>query len=86
MASRVVALEAPGVEVASLAPGVIDTAMQGVVRGATPADFPDVERFRAMKADGTLRPAAEVAADILGAEAAGRLCGDPVMDLRQLAG
>ncbi len=86
MASRVVALEAPGVEVASLAPGVIDTAMQGVVRGAAAADFPDVERFRAMKADGTLRPAADVAADILRAEAGGRLAGDGVLDLRQIAG
>lgn len=86
MASRVVALEAPGVEVASLAPGVIDTGMQGVVRGAAPADFPDVERFRAMKADGTLRPAADVAVDILRAEAAGRLSGDAVLDLRQIAG
>src|SRR5258706_14832283 len=84
MASRVVALEAPGVEVASLAPGVIDTAMQGVVRGA--ADFPDVERFRAMKADGTLRPAADVAADILRAEAGGRRAGDGALDLRQNAG
>ena len=86
MASRVVALEAPGVEVASLAPGVIDTAMQGVVRNATAEDFPDVERFRAMKAGGTLRPAADVAADILRAEAGGRLAGDGVLDLRELAG
>jgi len=86
MASRVVALEAPGVEVASLAPGVIDTAMQGVVRGAKAEDFPDVERFRTMKADATLRSAAEVAADILRAEAGGRLAGDGVLDLRQLAG
>jgi benzil reductase ((S)-benzoin forming) len=86
MASRVVALEAPGVEVASLAPGVVDTAMQGVVRGASAADFPDVERFRAMKADGSLRSPAEVAADILRAEAGGQLAGDGVLDLRQIAG
>ena len=48
MASRVVALESQSrrrpVEVASLAPGVIDTAMQGVVRSAAPEDFADVER------------------------------------------
>jgi len=46
MASRVAALEAQArglaVEVTSLAPGVIDTAMQGVVRGASPADFADI--------------------------------------------
>jgi benzil reductase ((S)-benzoin forming) len=89
MASRAVALEAEArglaIEVSSLAPGVIDTPMQGVVRDASPEDFVDVERFRAMKADGTLRPAADVAADILRLEAAGRLRGDPIQDLRQLA-
>jgi benzil reductase ((S)-benzoin forming) len=89
MATRVVALEAEArrrpVEAVSLAPGVIDTGMQGVVRAASPEDFADVERFRAMKAEGALRPADEVAADILRLEAAGRLKGDPVLDLRQLA-
>jgi benzil reductase ((S)-benzoin forming) len=89
MASRVVALEAGqrgfAIEVSSLAPGVIDTPMQATVRAAAEEDFADVERFRAMKAEGVLRPAADVAADILRLEAAGRLAGDPVQDLRQLA-
>jgi benzil reductase ((S)-benzoin forming) len=89
MASRVVALEAAqrglAIEVASLAPGVIDTPMQATVRSASEDDFADVERFRAMKAEGVLRPAAAVAADILRLEVAGKLVGDPVMDLRQLA-
>ena len=89
MAARVVALEAAerglAVEVSSLAPGVIDTGMQATVRGADAADFADVERFRAMKAEGVLRSADDVAADILRLEAAGKLRGDPVQDLRQLA-
>ena len=89
MATRVVALESQArglaVEAVSLAPGVIDTAMQGVVRGASAEDFADVERFRQMKSEGTLRPAADVAADILRAEAAGQLVGDAVLDLRQIA-
>jgi benzil reductase ((S)-benzoin forming) len=88
MASRVVALEARGrgqaVEVTSLAPGVIDTGMQGAVREASAEDFADVERFRRMKAEGALRSPAEVAADILRLEAAGRLGADAVQDLRQL--
>jgi benzil reductase ((S)-benzoin forming) len=88
MATRVVALEAQGrgraIEAVSLAPGVIDTGMQDSVRAASQEDFPDVERFRAMKAQGALRPADEVAADILRLEAAGRLEGDAVLDLRQL--
>lgn len=89
MATRVVALEAQSrghaVEAVSLAPGVVDTPMQGIVRGASAADFADVERFRAMKAEGALRPAGEVAAEIIAAESAGRLKGDAVLDLRSLA-
>jgi benzil reductase ((S)-benzoin forming) len=89
MATRVVALEAEtrgrAVEAVSLAPGVIDTAMQGTVRGAAPEDFADVERFRELKAGGALRPAPQVAADILRLEAAGRLKGAAVQDLREIA-
>ncbi|HXF77439.1 MAG TPA: SDR family NAD(P)-dependent oxidoreductase [Usitatibacter sp.] len=89
MATRVVALEAQSrglaVEAVSLAPGVIDTGMQAGVRGANASDFADVERFRRMKEEGALRPADDVAADILRAEAAGRLSGDAVSDLRELA-
>lgn len=88
MASRTVALECQSrglaVEVTSLAPGVIDTAMQGTVRAASPEDFVDVERFRQMKALGTLRRADDVAAEILRLEAEGRLGKDPVQDLREL--
>ena len=88
MASRVVALEAQGrgqpVEVVSLAPGVIDTGMQATVRAASADDFADVERFRAMKAQGQLRSATDVAADILRLEGSGRLKGDAVQDLRQI--
>jgi len=38
----------------SLAPGIIDTDMQGLVRAASPNQFPDVERFRLMKEKGQL--------------------------------
>jgi len=89
MATRVVALEAQvrgfAIEAVSLAPGVIDTGMQGTVRSVSEEDFVDVERFRAMKAEGALRPADDVAADILAAEGDGRLKGDAVLDLRALA-
>jgi len=90
MATRVVALEAEArglaIEAVSLAPGVIDTPMQGVVRGASAEDFADVDRFRQMKAEGVLRAAEDVASDILRAEAQGRLKGNAVLDLRELAG
>ena len=88
MVSRVVALEAESrglpLEVVSLAPGVIDTDMQATVRSQPEATFADVERFRRMKAEGQLRPAADVARDILRAEAEGRLKGDAVLDLRSV--
>jgi benzil reductase ((S)-benzoin forming) len=88
MASRVAALEAEArrkpVEIVSLAPGVIDTDMQGVVRGTDEALFMDVERFRHMKAAGELRSAEAVAGEILAAEKAGKLRGDPLADLRSL--
>ena len=38
-----------GLHVYSVAPGVIDTAMQDTIRKAMPEDFPEVERFRALK-------------------------------------
>ena len=89
MATRVVALESQSrglaVEAVSLAPGVIDTGMQQAVRAASREDFADVERFRDMKAQGVLRDADEVAADILRLEAEGKLAADPVLDLRALA-
>jgi len=89
MATRVVALEAQSrglaVEAVSLAPGVIDTGMQSLVRSASADDFADVERFRQMKAEGTLRAPGDVAGDILRAESDGRLKGDAVLDLRSLA-
>ena len=88
MVSRVAALEAQtahtGVEVVSLAPGVIDTLMQGVVRSASPEEFVDVERFRQMKAAGELRAPADVAADILRLEKSGKVFAEPVADLRTL--
>lgn len=88
MASRVVQLEAEArrkpVEVASLAPGVIDTGMQATVREAPKESFPDLDRFLALQAEGKLRTPADVAADILRLEAEGRLAGEVVLDLRDM--
>ena len=90
MAARSVALEAQArgarIEAVSVAPGVIDTDMQATIRDKTAQVFSDVERFRAMKAEGVLRTPREVARDILAAEASGRLFSEPVADLRALAG
>lgn len=89
MASRVVAADVAagrkGVEVTSLSPGVFDTAMQGTVRSTDAKDFPELSKFVAMHAEGRLRPAEDVAAEILWLEAEGRLAGEVVLDLRTLA-
>lgn len=45
----------PRLRICSLAPGVIDTAMQAEIRATTSDRFPEKERFVAMKREGTLR-------------------------------
>ncbi len=88
MATRVAALEAaagdPTLKICSLAPGVVDTPMQGRVRSASAEDFPDLPRFQAMKADGTLRPAADVARDIVSLLQSNRLENGGNHDIREL--
>lgn len=53
------------VRLVSLAPGVIDTAMQGQVRNADPASFPRVAEFRDMKEHAKLASAGDAARRIL---------------------
>jgi benzil reductase ((S)-benzoin forming) len=68
MAGQVAALEAAGrdVRVVSFEPGVVDTPMQAEVRRADRAEFPQLDRFLALQAEGKLvppeAPAGEIAA------------------------
>ena len=48
----------------SLYPGVVDTGMQGEIRAADPAHFPNLPRFAALKAEGQLTQPADCAAAI----------------------
>ena len=88
MATRAAALEAsvrdPSLAICSLAPGVVDTPMQAQVRGATAEQFPDVARFRAMKLDGALRPAEDVARDIVKLIQENKLSNGGNFDFREL--
>ena len=60
MHARAVQADAiPGLRIASIAPGVIDTAMQAELRGASEADFPQLARFLALKEEGGLSDAHE---------------------------
>lgn len=51
--------------VGSLRPGVVDTAMQELIRSKSETDFPDVARFRALKREGALETPESVARFIL---------------------
>lgn len=90
MATRAAALEVtttnpdPSLIICSLAPGVVDTPMQGQIREKSAHEFPDVERFRAMKKDGALRNAHDVARDIVMLIAQGRLTNGGNFDIREM--
>jgi len=74
----------PGLRICALAPGVIDTPMQGEIRASTLERFPLRDRFAEMQASGGLLAPAECAmhlADYLLDEDFGR---EPVADLRDL--
>lgn len=63
--TRVLATENPGLRVASLAPGVIDTAMQAHIRSSDRQHFPDLDRFLQLHQHGQLASADAVARKIL---------------------
>jgi benzil reductase ((S)-benzoin forming) len=64
--ARCVALDAPtGLKIASLAPGVLDTAMQARIRASTDEQFPLRARFEAMKRDGELGQTTVVATKLV---------------------
>lgn len=63
--ARCVAAERhPRVQIASIAPGVVDTAMQNEIRRAHEADFPMVRRFIDLKSEGGLSSPETAAAEI----------------------
>jgi benzil reductase ((S)-benzoin forming) len=72
------------VRVLSVAPGVVATAMQEEIRRTPATAFPQVERFRALHAEGALRKPEEVAREIWGLVLQD-LPNGAVLDLRDLA-
>lgn len=67
--------------VLSVAPGIVETAMQQEIRATPPEHFPEVERFVALHEAGALRKAKEVAQQ-LWEFLAGDLESGSVLDLR----
>lgn len=78
------AADLPGLRVESLAPGVIDTAMQTVIRASDPAGFPRHARFVTLHADGQLQDADTTAAQLVTHLLGERFGNDPTSDLRTL--
>lgn len=70
--------------IASVAPGVIDTDMQGEIRATPLEHFPFRQRFDALKAGGELAPPARVARQLVDYVMSKDFGRDPVADLRQL--
>ncbi|WLI87572.1 SDR family oxidoreductase [Massilia sp. R2A-15] len=84
--ARAAALDAiAGLRICSLAPGVIDTAMQAEIRAASLAQFPLRERFDALKREGELTDPADCAARLVGYLLGEGFGSEPVADLRSVA-
>ncbi|MDB5744393.1 MAG: short-chain dehydrogenase/reductase [Polaromonas sp.] len=72
-----------GAQVCSLAPGVIDTAMQVQLRGADGAAFPDRDSFVRLKSGGQLTSPDEAAKRVLAYLARPDFGAQPVADVRE---
>jgi len=68
--------------IVALAPGVIDTDMQGELRAADRSGFPDLEQFKQLKDSGQLATAEATAARVLAYLARADFGNHPVADLR----
>ncbi len=85
--ARALALdEVAGLRICSLAPGVIDTDMQALVRSTPAEHFPMRARFEALKAEGQLVAPADAARRFVSYLLGERFGEAPVGDLRELAG
>jgi benzil reductase ((S)-benzoin forming) len=70
------------VGICAVAPGVVDTDMQGEVRASDPDDFPQHSRFVDLQSSGLLSDPAQVASLILDLDQAGQLSSGGIYDLR----
>lgn len=83
--ARAAALDAPaGTRIVSLAPGVIDTAMQAEIRATPVENFPQRTRFDALKRDGQLSSPADCARRLLDYLLSEAFGAQPVVNLRDI--
>ncbi|MFD0696087.1 (S)-benzoin forming benzil reductase [Paenibacillus sp. GCM10027628] len=86
MLTRCIAAEQEGqdhpVEIYSIAPGVVDTAMQQEIRAASETDFPQVGRFIRLKEQGDLQTPEATAEQLIRLLDAGAFAQGEIADLR----
>lgn len=70
--------------IAAIYPGVVDTDMQAAIRGSDPLQFPNKERFDALKRDGGLSTPQQAAGKIVRHLLSPEFGVDTVIDIRQL--
>lgn len=75
---------APHIRIASIAPGVVDTDMQAAIRHTDAADFPALDRFVSLKAEGQLSAPEQVAQGLVDYLLGEYFGTEPVVDLRNL--
>jgi benzil reductase ((S)-benzoin forming) len=84
--ARCVVLDAtPGLRIASVAPGLVDTHMQDEIRATSLEKFPERPRFEEFKERGDLRPPREVAAKLVDYVLSAKFGSEPVVDLHSEA-
>ena len=84
MFSRVIKEEHPEIDVMSIAPGVVDTAMQKAIREVPEEDFEDSARFHEMHNSGELRSSEDVAKQIADLIENKQIAQETVFSLREL--
>ncbi len=72
------------VEIVSLAPGVVDTPMQSLIRETSEAEFPMKSRFVSLKKEGALKTPEEAAEGILRVLFSQEYPSGSVLDIREL--
>ncbi len=73
-----------GLRIASIAPGVVDTAMQAEIRALPPGSFPVQDRFHALKRDGALASPEAAARQVIDHILSDGFGSNPVVDVRAL--
>ncbi len=83
--ARVAATDlSPGVRMASVAPGIVDTDMQSEIRSSSVEKFPSLEKFQAFKRDGALSSPDECARRLMAYLLSDQFGETAVADIRQI--